>query len=80
MLIVVARRVGQAGLQRRLARRRLAGARLENIAHDRLVDLLRRDAGALDRGADGDRAELGGRSVESAPPNLPIGVRAAERM
>ncbi len=33
--------------------------------------------GALDRGADRDTAELDGRDRLSAPPNLPIGVRAA---
>ena len=44
-------------------------------------DLAGGDAGALERGADGDRAELGrGERTTSAPRNLPIGVRAAETM
>ena len=56
--------VVEAGLQRRLARRRLADAGLEHLAHEHLVDLVvSRHAGALDRGRDRDAAERGGRHV-----------------
>ena len=60
---------GQAGSDRRLARRRLAGPALQHLAHDRVLDLLVLDAGAVERGPDRDRAELGG---------LVPGERAAE--
>ena len=79
-LIVVADVVsGRPAAQRRLPRRRLAGAGLEHLAHQDLVDRgAVGQAGALHGGADGDAAELDRRDVsESAPPNLPIGVRAA---
>ena len=46
------------GADRRLARGRLAGAGLQHLAHDHVLDLARLDAGALERGADRDRAEL----------------------
>ena len=55
LMVVALTPSGRPGLQRRLARGRLAGAGLEHLAHDRLVDPLRGDPGALDRGADGDR-------------------------
>ena len=49
-----------AGLDRRLSRRRLADAALDDVAHDDFFDVAGVDAGALDGGANGDRAELGG--------------------
>ena len=49
----------QARADRRLTRRRLAGAALQHLAHDRVLDLLVLDACAVERCADGDRAELG---------------------
>ncbi len=51
----------QAGPQGSLAGRRLADARLEDLAHDRLVDILRGDPSALHGGADGSGAQLDGR-------------------
>ena len=39
-----------------------------------------RQAGPVDGGADRDRAQLHGGHAGSAPPNLPIGVRAALTM
>ena len=59
----------QPGSDRRLARRRLARAALQHLAHDRVLDLLVLDAGAVERGPDRDRAELG---------RLVPGERAAE--
>ena len=59
LLIVSADTVaGMPDLMRRLTRRRLADAALDDVAHDHFFDRLRVDAGALDRGANGDRAEL----------------------
>ena len=43
-------------------------------------DLLGLDVGALERGLDGDAAELGGVQRGEAPPSLPTGVRAALRI
>ena len=56
---------------RRLARRVLAGAGGQHLAQDDFVDVGRLDAGALERGLDGDLAELvrrqaGQRAVERA--------------
>ena len=48
-----------AGLDLRLARRDLAHARLQHLPHHDVLDLLGRDVGALERGADGDAAEVG---------------------
>ena len=62
-LMVVARdRLAQAGPERRLTGRRLAHARLEDLAHQDLVDMdVLRQAGSVDRSSDGDPAELHGR-------------------
>ncbi len=43
---------------RRLPRRRLAGARLQHLAHHDVADVLRGDAAALEAGPDRDGAEL----------------------
>ena len=48
-----------AGLDLGLARGDLADARLQDLAHHHVLHLLRRDVGALERGADGDAAEVG---------------------
>ena len=53
----------EAGLDRRLPRRRLAEAGREHAAHVDAVDVVARDAGALDRRLDRGRAEIGGRCV-----------------
>ena len=54
-----ARRHRQTAAQRRLSSRRLAGAGLEHLAHEDLVDRdVGRQAAPLDRGSDGDAAEL----------------------
>ena len=50
--------VGEPALERRLARRRLAGAGRDDVAHDAFVDRRRVDAGARDRFADDQRAQL----------------------
>ena len=50
---------GRPGADRGLARRRLAGAGLQHLAHDRVLRLVRLDADPLERGLDRDRAELG---------------------
>ena len=55
-----------AGLVRGLAGRDLAGAGLQHLAHDHVLHLLGRDAGALERGLDGDPAEVGARRSPSA--------------
>jgi hypothetical protein len=65
--------VGEAGLQRGLASRRLPGARLQNLAHDRLVDHCRVDARALDGGTDGDTAKLDGRGGRQPAAELADG-------
>ena len=48
------------GVDLRLARRDLADAGLQHLAHHDVLHLLGRDVGALERGLDGDAAELGG--------------------
>ena len=66
---------------RRLPRGRLPRAALEHLAHDHVLRLVRLDPGALERGADRDRAELGRRCAgASPPPSLPNGVRTAPTM
>ena len=60
----------QPALERRLARRRLARTGLDDLPHDRLVDLLGGDAGALDCGADGRGAQVGGRNGGKAAAEL----------
>ena len=52
-----ARGVGQSGASGRLARGRLALAGRQDAAHQRLVDALRRELGAFERGADHMGAE-----------------------
>ena len=60
MLIVSAGRLlRQPGADRRLTRGRLAGAGLQHLAHDHVLDLVVLDPGAVERRADHDRAELG---------------------
>ena len=80
-LIVVARRSCPAARPRSAAWRAGAwpDAGLQDLAHQDLVDRrpCRVEAGPLDGGPDGDAAELVAGTVASAPPNLPIGVRAA---
>ena len=49
-----------AGVDLRLARGDLAGAGLQHLAHHDVLHLLGRHAGALERGPDGDAAQLGG--------------------
>ena len=68
----------QPGADRRLPRRRLAGARLQHLAHDHVLGLVGLEADALERRPDRDRAELGrlvaSRARRRACPN---GVRTA---
>src|SRR5207244_7322347 len=48
----------QTGADRRLPRRRLAGAALQHLPHDHVLDLVVLDAGPGERLADHDRPEL----------------------
>ena len=74
-------RLRQAGAERRLARRRLALAGHQAVAHQHFVDGVAGHAGALDRGLDRDGAELAARrALKSRPSRPPMGVRAAETM
>jgi len=50
----------ETGAERRLARRVLATARLNNLPQDDLVDVLGTAAGTLDRRLHGEGAELWG--------------------
>ena len=52
--------LGMPGLDLRLTRGDLPLAGLQHLAHDDVLDLLGLDAGALQRGLDRDRPELGG--------------------
>jgi hypothetical protein len=70
----------QAGAERGLAGGRLAEAGGQHAAHDHLLDLLGREAGALDRGLDRDGAELRRGEAGRSPWKPPIGVRATETM
>ena len=66
------RRVREAGPQDRLSRRRLAGAALEDHAHEDVIEGGRRriEAGLLDGGADRDPTELDGRHGRQSPTEL----------
>src|SRR5437667_95270 len=48
--------LGDTGFDLRLARRYLSLPRLQHLSHHHLLDLLRRDLGALQRGRDRERA------------------------
>ena len=63
-------------LTRGLAGGDLAGAGLEHLAHDHVVDLVAGDAGLLQRGLDRDAAEVGGGLVLE-PPEQPADRRAS---
>ncbi len=52
-----------AGFDRGLPGGDLPGAGLQDLAHDHVLDLLGRDAGALERGLDGEAAEVDGAEV-----------------
>ena len=62
--------VAEAAVERSLAGRILAVARLDDVAHDALVDERRIDPGARDRLADDQRAQLRGREVLEAAEKL----------
>ena len=51
---------GDAGVGRGLAGGDLAGAGLEHLAHEHVVDLLGATPGPLEGGLDGEAAEVGG--------------------
>ena len=55
--------IGMPGLGRGLAGGDLAGAGLQHLAHDHVVDLVRGDAGLLEGALDGDAAEVGAGEV-----------------
>ena len=72
-------RVRQACRERRAAGGVARLGRLEHVAHDDLVDVLGRDAGALHGGADGDGAEVGAAHVlERAAQAADGGTSAAD--
>src|SRR5215211_668401 len=58
----------QAGPDRRLTGRRLPGSALENLAHDHVLDLVVREAYAVEPVADHERAELGRLVAGEAAP------------
>ena len=72
LIVVALRRVRQAGLEGGLAGGRLADAGLQHLAHQDVVDRRGRrvEAGPLDRRADGDPAELGGRDAAQRTAEL----------
>ena len=68
-----------AALDRGLAGGDLAGAGLEHLAHDHVLDLVGRDARALERGLDRDAAEVGGGEVlERAEQPAHRGARSGD--
>jgi hypothetical protein len=70
-----------AGGDRGLARGVLALRGGEHLAHDHLGDVVALDAGALQRGLDGDRRRVRAPVwLPNAPLKLPTGVRAALTM
>ncbi len=62
--------LGMPGLDLRLARRDLPLAGLQHLAHHDVLDLLRLDPGALERGLDRDAPELGGVERREAAAHL----------
>ncbi len=71
--------LGDAGLDLRLARGDLPLPGLQHLAHDDVLDLLGLDAGALERRADRQPAELGGVQRGQAAAHLADGgARAGE--
>ena len=73
-------RIGQATGERCLAGRILAGARLDHLAHQDLVDRRAiRQAGSLERGANRHPAKPGGRDAAQSPAELADrGARGAD--
>ena len=62
--------LGDADAERHLARRDVAGARLDDLAEDHVLDLLGCDARALERSARGSLAERDGRHGREAAADL----------
>ena len=72
LTVIASAELRKAGADRRLARRSLAEAGREHVAHEDLVDLLAADPGPLDRGLDRGRAELGrGERRQARPGSCP---------
>jgi hypothetical protein len=67
----------EPGADRCLQRGDLAGAGLQDVTHDRVVDLLAGDTGTLDGGPDRLRAELDRLEVRERTPELPGGCSGA---
>jgi hypothetical protein len=72
--------LGEPGLERGLARRSLALAARDDVAHDALVHRGRVDAGALDGLGDDHGAEGWRGEAFRLPRNLPVGRRTALTM
>ena len=60
LTVVAATFMRDAGVDGGLAGGDLAGAGLEHLAHEDVVDLLGREAGPLERALDGEAAQVGG--------------------
>lgn len=67
---------GQAGLQRSLTRDVLAQTGLNDAAHIDVIDLLRLDAGTVQRFLDDNAAQLGGGHRAQGPAHLADGGTA----
>ena len=59
LMVIDGTSIGMPPLTRRLAGGDLAGAGLDDLAHDHVVDLVAGDAGLLEGALDGDAAEVG---------------------
>ena len=82
LLIVVAEAADRnAGLQRGLASRSLAGTGLKHLAHQDVLDQLRLGAGACQRGSDRHGAQVGhrqtGQGAEELTDRCPRGANQA---
>ena len=69
--------LGDPGLDLGLAGRDLPLAGLQHLAHDHVLDLVRLDLGALERGLDRGPPSSVASTLDRPPPSLPKGVRAA---
>ncbi len=70
----------QAGLERCLAGGILTNASLQHVPHDRFIDALRLDLRTAIGLSEDNGTQLRGRKVGKRAKNLPMGVRAADRI
>ena len=71
LMVIAGTLIGMPAVHRGLARGDLTLAGLEHLAHEHVVDLLRPDAGALERGLDRDTAEVHRGEVGERAGELP---------